>query len=144
MGIVSDVILALTFPISSPRIGSCLIRKIGGYDQGIATSLLNASPSVRNAIHNAVNKENMTFNDAVELYAKDYLKKGVVSPKTLAVGAGATGLAVGAEQLNQKLAEDNKTTYKAPEDPEVDTEAIRQGIVNAENRTATSTGEDLY
>lgn len=74
VGIISDIISAVTFPFSSPRVGQWLIRKIGGYDASIASRLLNASPSVRTAIYNAVHKENMAFSDAVELYAKDYLK----------------------------------------------------------------------
>ena len=144
LGIIDDIVSAVTFPLSSPRISQWLIRKVGGYEKGIATSLLNASPSVRTAVYNAVHKESMAFSDAVELYAKDYLTKGVVSPKTLAMGAGATSAVAGVRAVNEKLVEKGKVTYKAPEKPKFDRDGFTQRIVGVENEALVSSGGDLY
>ena len=73
-GIANDIFALLTFPLSSPRSSAYILNKLAGYDTSIATKLLNASPTIRTAIYDAVNKENMSFNDAVKLYAKDIVE----------------------------------------------------------------------
>lgn len=73
-GILSKGLSLITLPLSSPKLGRWIIKVVGGYGDGVATMLLNANPKIRKAIYDAVTKEHMSFNDAVDLYAREYIK----------------------------------------------------------------------
>jgi hypothetical protein len=120
-GFINPLIPAVLAPFFSPRAGAWLIRKIGGYDESLATRLLNAAPSVRTAIYNAVNKENMAFDDAVKLYAREYIE----NPRL--------GLSI-EDVTKRKSFQGNDLTTKILKDLEGKTTVSKQYILDATNR----------
>ncbi len=83
IGLGSDLLGLATFPLSSPRIGSWIIQKVGGYSPTATEKLLNLSPKIRQTISDAVMKENMSFDAAVEKYTKhvsNYVQDYIQNP----------------------------------------------------------------
>ena len=87
IGWASDIISLLAYPVSSPRMGSWVIKQLSGLDEPMISKLIDKVPGARKAIYNAVSKENMSFNDAVKKYAQNP-KLGLsiqnVSPEAIA------------------------------------------------------------
>ena len=151
-GIISDVVALLTLPLSSPRFSAFLISQIGGYGRGVVTRLLNANPKIRKAIYDAVVKERMSFSDAVELYAIEYIKnpklgasiedisKRQIKPNNSAVSGkitqttNKTAKSISIKESITPYKETGNLTTKILKDLEGKTTVSKQYILDATNR----------
>ena len=139
LGWAGDVFSLITFPLSSPKVGSSIVKFISGMDEPVLSKALNKIPGARKAIYDAVYKENMSFNDAVRRYLKNP-KVGMsiedVSKKSLkGKGVIPTTKSLEAKGITPKAYKGEKDlTTKILKDLEGKTTVSKQYILDATNR----------